>query len=62
MNNYGVSISNAPPLHSVSNGQVERFHSTLLELARCLKIDKSISDTVGVIMLSTIEYNNPFGH
>lgn len=42
-NYFGVRISNAPPLHSVSNGQVERFHSTLLELARCLKIDKGIT-------------------
>jgi len=25
---------------------VERFHSTLVELARCLKIDKGISDTI----------------
>jgi len=32
-NHFGVSISNAPPLHSVSNGQVERFHSTLVALS-----------------------------
>jgi serine/threonine-protein phosphatase PP1 catalytic subunit len=56
-NNFGVSIANAPPLHSTSNGQVERFHSTLLELARCLKIDKDISDTVEVILLATAQYN-----
>jgi len=56
-NHFGVSISNAPPLHSVSNGQVERFHSTLVELARCLKIDKGISDTVELILLATARYN-----
>jgi len=56
-NHFGISISNAPPLHSVSNGQVERFHSTLVELARCLKIDKGISDTVELILLATARYN-----
>jgi len=56
-NHFGVSISNAPPPHSVSNGQVERFHSTLIELARCLKIDKGISDTVELILLATARYN-----
>jgi len=56
-NHFGVSISNAPPLHSVSNGQVERFHSTLIELARCLKIDKGISDTVELTLLATTRYN-----
>jgi len=56
-NHFGVSIANAPPLHSVSNGQVERFHSTLLELARCLKIDKKITDTVEIILLATAKYN-----
>jgi len=57
MSHFGVSISNAQPLHSVSNGQVERFHSTLVELARCLKIDKGISDTVDLILLATARYN-----
>jgi len=38
LNNFNICISNAPPLHSTSNGQVERFHSTLAEIARCLKI------------------------
>lgn len=56
-NNFGVEIVNAPPLHSTSNGQVERLHSTILEIARCLKLEKSISDTVQLILLATIEYN-----
>jgi len=45
-NHFGVSTANAPPLHSLSNGQVERFHITLSEIARCLKIDKDLTDTV----------------
>jgi ribonuclease HI len=56
-NRFHVQISNAPPLHSSSNGQVERFHSTLAEIARCLKIEKHLNDTVELILQSTIEYN-----
>lgn len=56
-NRFNVQIANAPPLHSTSNGQVERFHSTLAEIARCLKIEKHLNDTVELILQSTIEYN-----
>jgi len=56
-NHFGVSISNGPPLHSVSNGQEKRFHSTLIELARCLKIEKGISYTEEFILLATARYN-----
>jgi len=56
-NHFGVRITNEPFLHGVSIGQVERFHTTLLELARCLKIDKGISDTVELILLATTRYN-----
>ena len=52
-----IRIVNAPPLHSTSNGQVERFHSTLSEIARCLKIDRDISDTVELILQANVEYN-----
>lgn len=56
-NSFNVEIVNSPPLHSTSNGQVERFHSTLAEIARCLKIERKIDDTVELILQSTIEYN-----
>jgi len=56
-NQYSIDIVNAPPLHSSSNGQVERFHSTLTEIARCIKIDKQISDTVELVMRATVECN-----
>ena len=29
LQSFNIEIANAPPFHSVSNGQVERFHSTL---------------------------------
>jgi len=57
LNNFNICISNAPPLHSTSNGQVKRFHSTLAEIARCLKILKQINDTAEVILLATTKYN-----
>ena len=57
LHSYGITIANAPPLHSSSNGQVERFHSTLSEIARCFKIDKNIEDTVELILKATVEYN-----
>lgn len=47
-----------PPMHSKSNGQVERFHSTLLEIARCIKAQQNINETTELILLSTIKYNN----
>lgn len=46
------------PMHSESNGQVERFHSTLLEIARCVRVQQSIDDMVDLLLLSTGKYNN----
>jgi len=48
-NQYNIDIVNAPPLHSSSNGQVERFHSTLTEITRCMKIDQKVDDTVSLL-------------
>jgi len=56
-NQYSIVIVDAPPLHSSSNGQAERFYSTLTEIARCIKIEKQISDTVELVMRATVEYN-----
>lgn len=54
---FDIQLSNSPPDHSTSNGQVERFHSTLSEIARCLKEERHIEDTVELILLASIEYN-----
>ena len=54
---YGATISSCPPDHSQSNGQVERFHSTLAEMARCLKEERSIDDVVELLYTTAIEYN-----
>ena len=57
LNNSNINIVNSPPLHSTSNGQVERFHSTMGEIARCLKLERQIMDTTELIMQATLEYN-----
>lgn len=55
--NFGADIYAIPPLHSTSNGQVERFHSTLTEIARCLRLDDISSDPIDLVLLSTSKYN-----
>ena len=47
-----------PPQHSESNGQIERFHSTLLEIARCLKAQQAIIEITDLVLLATFKYNN----
>lgn len=46
-----------PTLHSESNGQVEKFHSTLLEIARCVKAQQQISEVKDLILLAAYKYN-----
>jgi len=55
--NFGSDIHATPPLHSSSNGQVERFHGTLTEIARCLKAENISTDTVELVLLATLRYN-----
>lgn len=40
-NEFGIEIHRTGPYKSCSNGQVERFHSTLQEVMRCLQCDKT---------------------
>ncbi len=56
-NHFGVTIYTTPPAHSTTNGQVERFHSTLTEIARCQRLETCISDTAELILLATAKYN-----
>lgn len=57
-NQYGIEQFFVPTLHSESNGQVERFHSTLLEISRCVHQQQQIQDPVDLIILATNKYNN----
>jgi len=58
LNHLNITIANAPPLHRTSNGQVERFHSILAEIARCLKPEGNLNDRTELILLATTKYNN----
>lgn len=55
---YGIEQFFIPTLHSESNGQVERFHSTLLEISRCTFQEQHIQETIDLIVLATNKYNN----
>ena len=56
-NCFNVNIVNSPALHSTLTGQVEIYHSTLSEIARCLKLGKHLNDTTELIFQTTIVYN-----
>jgi len=46
----GLTLHFADPRHSTSNGQVERAHSTLTELARCIKEEFNLIDYLEIII------------
>ena len=56
-NHFGAEIFTTPPLHSSSNGQIERFHGTLTEIARCLKLESISEDSVELVLIATSKYN-----
>jgi len=39
-----ITLHYADPRHSTSNGQVERAHSTLTEIARCIKVEFNLTN------------------
>lgn len=57
-NHYGIEQFFTPTLHSESNGQVERFHSTLLEISRCLHQQLHIQDPIELTAIATKNYNH----
>jgi len=57
LKNYKIIHHTTPVSHSVTNGQVERVHSTVLELARTLAAQQNESITE-VIFQAVREYNN----
>lgn len=57
-NGYDIDILNAPPLHSCSIGQIERFYCTLADIATSLRTDKMSDDTVALILRATVAYSN----
>lgn len=54
---YNITHIRAPVQHSTSNGQVERTHSTLIEIIRCLNKQNN-SDSSENIFAAVKEYNS----
>jgi len=53
----GINLCFAVPRHSTSNGQIERAHSTLTEIARCIKDELNLVDYSEVIIRADQKYN-----
>jgi len=53
----GINLYFADPRHSTSNGQIERAHSTLTEIARCIKDELNLVDYSEIIIQAAQEYN-----
>lgn len=53
----GIKVYKTPPHHSTSNGQVERFHSTLTEIMRCLKSENVHNSFHELLDRAVYEYN-----
>jgi len=52
-----ISVHTTAPYASTSNGQVERFHSTLSEILRCLKKDNGSMVFEDLLFQAVQEYN-----
>lgn len=52
-----IKVFTTPPYCSSANGQVERFHSTLIEIMRCLKKDNSHQSFNELLHRAVYEYN-----
>lgn len=56
----GIEVFTTPPYRSEANGQIERFHSTLAEIMRCLKDEGICRDFEELLERSVNEYNHSF--
>jgi len=52
-----INLYFADPRHSTSNGQIERAHSTLIEIAGCIKDELNLVDYSEIIIKAAQEYN-----
>lgn len=53
----GIRIYKTPPYKSEVNGQIERFHSTLSEIMRCIKTEQTCRSFEELLENATNEYN-----
>lgn len=54
----GIEVFTTPPYKSEANGQIERFHSTLAEILRCLKEEGICRNFEELLERSVNEYNH----
>ena len=54
---FDIEVYSIPPMQSSSNGQIERFHGTIIEIARCLKLESAFEDTIEPVLKATRTYN-----
>lgn len=52
-----IEIYFVPVSHSTTNGQVERTHSTLIEITRCIKAEYNIIDDKQAVLEAAHKYN-----
>ncbi|GBP12864.1 Retrovirus-related Pol polyprotein from transposon gypsy [Eumeta japonica] len=57
MQRLGIELYYCTPRHSTTNGIVERVHSTLVELARCIKEEYHVLDDSECFYRATQQYN-----
>jgi len=58
MSRSGITIYYADPGHSLTNGQVGRTHSTLIEIFRCIQEEYNIMNDSEIIYRIVMEYND----
>lgn len=54
----GIQIYQTPTQRSEANGQVERLHSTLIEIYRCLRVELPRSTPQELVAITVDRYNN----
>jgi transposase InsO family protein len=55
---YGIKVYETPTGRSEVNGQIERLHSTILEIYRCMRSEKSSQTPSARLRLAVEKYNN----
>jgi len=58
LQSLGITVYYTPSQKSEVNGQVERFHSTFLEIYRCLKNDNRNLKVTELVFIAVDRYNN----
>lgn len=53
-----INVYTTPPYRSEANGQVERFHSTMTEIMRCIKEDQTHRNFEELLERAVNEYNH----